>query len=51
MDMARANGYGFTCEVGIEEGIRETIAWYLANRNDADKRYIAFNDPNMKKRA
>lgn len=50
MDMKRAEGYGFTCEVSIEEGIRETMEWYLANRNDADKRYIAFNDPAMKKR-
>lgn len=44
MDMTRASGYGFACEVSIEEGIKETIAWYLANRNDADKRYNAFTD-------
>ncbi len=49
MSMDRAAGYGFTCEVGIEEGIKETINWYVANRHDADKRYIAFNDPAMKK--
>lgn len=51
MDMTRAASHGFTCEVGIEEGIKETIEWYVKNRNDADKRYIAFNDPAMKKRA
>ena len=28
----------------------EAVVW-LANRGDADKRYIAFNDPAMKKRA
>lgn len=49
MDMTRASGYGFTCEVGIEEGVKQTMEWFLANRNDADKRYIAFNDPAMKK--
>lgn len=49
MDMTRAAGYGFQCEVGIEEGVKTTMEWYLANRNDADKRYIAFNDPAMKK--
>jgi len=49
MDMTRAASYGFKCEVGIEEGIKETIAWYVGNRGDADKRYIAFNDPAMKK--
>jgi GDP-L-fucose synthase len=49
MSMERAAGYGFTCEVSIEEGIRETIDWFVKNRNDADKRYIAFNDPAMKR--
>jgi GDP-L-fucose synthase len=49
MDTARAAGHGFGCEVGIEQGIRETMAWYVANQGDADKRYIAFNDPAMKK--
>jgi GDP-L-fucose synthase len=49
MDMTRAASYGFKCEVGIEEGVKETMQWYTANRNDAGKRYIAFNDPAMKK--
>jgi GDP-L-fucose synthase len=51
MDMTRASKYGFKCEVGIEEGIKETIDWFVANRGDADNRYIAFNDPAMKKTA
>ncbi len=51
MDMQRAASYGFKCEIGIEEGIKETMEWYANNRNDADKRYIAFNDPAMKNRA
>lgn len=44
MSMERASGYGFNCEVSIEEGIRETIAWYVANKGDAGKRYNAFTD-------
>jgi GDP-L-fucose synthase len=51
MDMSRAAKYGFKCEVGIEQGIKETIDWFVANRGDADNRYIAFNDPAMKKTA
>ncbi len=49
MDMTRAHSIHFKNEVSLETGIRETMEWYLANRNDADKRYIAFNDPAMKK--
>jgi GDP-L-fucose synthase len=51
MDMTRAAKYGFKCEVSIEDGIKETIDWFVANRGDADNRYIAFNDPAMKKTA
>lgn len=51
MDMKRAASHGFKCEISIEEGIRETIEWFVKNRNNADKRYIAFNDPLMKKQA
>lgn len=51
MDMKRAASHGFAPEISIEDGIKETIAWYIANRADADKRYIAFNDPAMKKSA
>ncbi len=51
MDMKRANSYGFSCEVSIEQGIKETMEWYIANRGTADNRYIAFNDETMKKRS
>ncbi len=51
MDMTRAASHGFRCEISLEQGIKETMQWYLANRNDADKRYIAFNDPANQKRA
>lgn len=50
MDMSRASSYGFECEVSIEDGIKETIDWYVKNRGEADKRYIAFNDPAMIKK-
>lgn len=51
MDMTRAAKYGFKCEIGIEEGVKETIEWFAANKGSTDNRYIAFNDPAMKKRA
>lgn len=51
MDQTRAAKYGFACETSIEQGIKETIDWFVANKNDAGNRYIAFNDPAMKKTA
>ncbi len=45
MDMSRASSYGFSCEVSIDEGIKETISWYIANRTEIDKRYNSFTDP------
>jgi GDP-L-fucose synthase len=44
MDMQRANSYGFKTTVSIEEGIKETIAWYQANRETTDNRYNAFTE-------
>jgi len=46
MDMTRAKSYGFECEVSIEEGIKETIDWYLANKDQINNRYNAFTDKN-----
>ncbi len=43
MDMKRAKKLlGFKPKYSLEEGIRETIAWYLKNKNIQDKRYNAF---------
>jgi GDP-L-fucose synthase len=50
MDMARAKSYGFEPVIGLEEGIKETINWYLNNKKDVSNRYIAFNDPLMNKK-
>lgn len=35
-DMSRANSYGFFPEISIEDGIRETIGWYLENKQIAN---------------
>ena len=35
-DMTKAKSYGFTPEISIEEGIKETIQWYLQNKEVAD---------------
>ena len=35
-DMSRANSYGFFPEVSIEDGIKETISWYLKNKQVAN---------------
>ncbi len=47
MDMSRAAAHGFAPAIGIAEGIRETFAWYLAHRQEADRRYNAFSDPTL----
>ena len=35
-DMSRAKSYGFEPEISIEDGINETIEWYLQNKEIAD---------------
>jgi GDP-L-fucose synthase len=35
-DMERANSYGFQPQISIEEGVKETIQWYLKNKEKAD---------------
>lgn len=35
-DMSRAKSYGFEPKISIEEGIKETIHWYLKNKTMAD---------------
>jgi GDP-L-fucose synthase len=44
MDMTRASGYGFKTEISLEEGIKETIAWYIQNKQQLSNRYNAFTD-------
>jgi len=35
-DMERAKSYGFQPQISIEEGVKETIQWYLENKAVAD---------------
>lgn len=44
MDMTRAKSYGFECQVSLEDGIKETIEWYLNNKDQISNRYNAFTD-------
>jgi GDP-L-fucose synthase len=44
MDMTRAHQIGFQPRISLERGIRETMEWYIANRDNADNRYNAFTD-------
>ena len=46
-DMNRANSFGFFPKVSIEDGIRETVSWYLENKNFADAGLDSFKS--MKK--
>jgi GDP-L-fucose synthase len=51
MDMTRAASYGFKCEVSLEEGIKETIDWYLQNKDQINNRYNAFTDEKNAKKS
>lgn len=44
MDMSRAHTYGFQSQISIEQGIKETIAWYVKNCNTVNNRYNAFTE-------
>lgn len=44
MDMTKAHSYGFQPQISIEEGIKETIAWYINNQNNIFNRYNAFTE-------
>ena len=47
MDTARAKSIGFTPEMSIEEGIKDTMAWYKANKAAVDKRYNVFTEKKL----
>ena len=51
MDMSRAKKLlGFKPIVSLEEGIKETIDWYLNNKDFLDKRYNVFYESKSKKK-
>lgn len=43
MDINRIRSIGFEPKMSLEQGIQDTINWYLKNRNETSKRYDAFN--------
>lgn len=45
MDTTRAERHGFKPGISIEDGIRETMAWFSAHRHEVGKRYNAFTEP------
>lgn len=42
LDISRAKALGFETTVSLEEGLRETMAWYRGNKDEIDKRYNVF---------
>jgi GDP-L-fucose synthase len=49
MDTTRAKKLlGFTPSVSLEQGIKETIEWYIHNKSNVNKRYNVFTDSDKK---
>lgn len=46
MDMTRARALGFAPQVSVEDGIKETMAWYAENKDAVSKRYNVFTQNN-----
>lgn len=44
MDTTRAASLGFTCETSLSEGIRETIQWFVENKEKYKKRNNYFEE-------
>lgn len=45
LNISRAQELGFKPQIGLEQGIKNTIEWYLSHQNDTGKRYDIFNTP------
>ena len=43
MDISRIRSIGFEQKISLDEGIRDTINWYLKNRSETGKRFDAFD--------
>ncbi len=43
MDISRIRSIGFEPKISLEQGIQNTIKWYLENINEPNKQYNAFN--------
>lgn len=48
MDVSRAESLGFRPSISIEEGIKETMDWYLQHKDITYKRYNVFIDKDRK---
>ena len=44
LDMERMFSKGFELSVNIDDGVRETIDWYLDNQDNLDYRYNSFKE-------
>ena len=44
IDMSRAYSYGFKNTINIEDGIKETIEWYLNNKDKLNYRYDPYSE-------
>ena len=44
MNMKFASSFGFKCETSLEDGIKETVDWYLNNKNYSDKKFNSFKN-------
>ena len=44
MDMTRANEIGFKPQISIEDGVKEVMAWYKANKGQTENRYNVFRE-------
>jgi len=42
MDISRAKSIGWSPNISLAEGIKETMAWYKENKGSLDKRYNVF---------
>ena len=42
MNMELDSSFGFNCETNLEDGIKETVDWYLKNKNYSDKKFNSF---------
>jgi GDP-L-fucose synthase len=42
MDISRARSHGWQPRISLEEGVKETVEWFRANRDKAEKRYNPF---------
>lgn len=44
MDTNRAKSYGFECQTSLDKGIKETINWYINNKDQLNNRYNSFTE-------